>query len=127
MNPYERPALDGLTRRIIGGAFEVSNSLGCGFLEKVYENALRLELTAKGLLAHQQVPLRVTYLGQIVGEYTVDLVVEGTVLVELKSAREHVKVHEAQCLNYLRASGLPACLLLNFSQPRLGFRRFLHP
>ena len=109
-------ANDPLTERIIGCAFKVANTLGHGFLEKVYENALAHELRKAGLAVTQQHGLEVYYDGALVGEFQVDLVVEGTVLVELKAVAGLQEVHVAQCLNYLRASGKPVCLLLNFGR-----------
>jgi GxxExxY protein len=96
-----------LTQRVIGCAFQVSNTLGVGFLERVYENSLALELSKAGLLVAQQHPIAVKYDGMIVGEYVADLLVEGTLLVELKSVKAITDVHAAQCMNYLRATGLP--------------------
>ena len=103
------------TGRIIKAAFEVSNTLGCGFLEKVYENALSLELKRRGLQVTQQVPIRVLYLGQTVGNYIADLIVENAVLVEIKATEENHSIYVAQTLNYLRATNLPVALLINFA------------
>jgi len=114
-----------LTAGIIGAAQRVSTSLGSGFLEKVYENALRVELRHAGLNAVQQRPIAVRYRGVEVGYYLADLVVEDTVVVELKAVHGMDPVHEAQCLNYLRASSLKICLLLNFGRPRLEVRRIV--
>ena len=114
---------DALTERIIGCAFAVSNGLGCGFLEKVYENALAHELRKAGLNVQQQWPVRVHYDGQVVGDYVADLLVEGRVLLELKAVKELDDAHMAQCLNYLNATGLRLCLLLNFAKPRVEVRR----
>ena len=117
------PSLNELTDRIIGCAYKVLNSLGCGFLEKVYENALLHELRKTGLFVQQQHPVPIYYDGVLVGDYTADLIVEETVLLELKAVQALDEIHEAQCLNYLKATGLPICLLLNFGRPRLGLRR----
>jgi GxxExxY protein len=114
-----------LTEAIIGCAFNVSNGLGCGFLEKVYENALVYELGKAGLSVQQQSPVTVRYDGVIVGEYYTDLVVEKRVLVELKALRAFDSTHEAQVLNYLKATGLRIGLLLNFGTPRLGIKRMM--
>jgi len=100
------------------------NTLGAGFLEKVYENALAHELRKAGLTACQQHSVEVRYDGIVVGSYTADLLVQNTVLVELKAARALEPIHAAQCLNYLKATGLLLCLLLNFGNPRLEIRRF---
>ena len=114
---------DLLTGRIIGCALTVLHKLGAGFLEKVYENALVHELRKSGLTVSQQHPVVVRYDGIVVGEYTVDLLVEGVVLVELKVAKAIDDIHRAQCLNYLKATGLHLCLLFNFGRPRLEIKR----
>jgi len=114
---------ESLTRRVIGAAFEVSNTLGCGFLEKVYENALTSELRSHGLSVAQQVPIRVVYKAETVGEYVADVIVEGAVLVEAKATPQDHPVYLAQTLNYLKATKLPVGLVLNFGQPRLSIRR----
>ena len=117
--------LDALSNRIIGCALTVANTLGSGFLEKVYENALALELRRAGLAVAQQHGISVVYLGVTVGEYVVDLLVEGVLLVELKTVRALDHVHRAQCINYLRATGMQLCLLLNFGTPRLEIKRIV--
>lgn len=114
-----------LSERIIGGAMSVLNGLGAGFLEKVYENALAHELRKDGLRVVQQHSATVTYDGVVVGVYAVDLLVEDQVLVELKAVRALDDIHRAQCLNYLKATGLPLCLLLNFGRPRLEIVRLV--
>jgi GxxExxY protein len=114
-----------ITEKIIKAAFAVSNVLGCGFLEKVYENALVIELREAELQTTTQVPLRVQYRGQTVGDYAADLIVEDAVLVEIKATLEHNAVYEAQTINYLRATGLPVGLLLNFGRPKVTVRRFV--
>ena len=115
--------LTALTEKVIACAFSVSNTLGCGFLEKVYENALAHELRKAGISVRQQYPVRVTYDGVIVGDYTADLLVEDRALIELKAVRALDNIHFAQCLNYLKATGLRICLLMNFGRPRLEVRR----
>jgi len=117
----ERP--NGTTEQIIGCAFKVSNILGCGFAEKVYENAMAHELRKLGLSFRQQWPIAVKYDGIIVGEYVADLLIEELVLVELKSVRSIDDAHMAQCLNYLAATGMPVCLLLNFGK-KVEVKRF---
>lgn len=112
-----------LTERIIGCAYRVSNILGSGFLEKVYENALALELKENGILSVQQRQIPVRYKGVVVGDYVADLWVEDRVLVELKSSTGLENVFYAQCLNYLRATGLKICLLMNFGKPGLEVKR----
>ena len=115
--------LNETTERIIGCAFKVSNTLGCGFLEKVYENALAIELRRAGLRVRQQARIEVRYEGEIVGEYSADLLVEDSVIVELKAVKALDKIHTAQCLNYLKAADLRLCLLMNFAKPKLEIRR----
>ena len=115
-----------LSERIIGCTFQVLNTLGDGFLEKVYENALGHELRKAGLVVAQQHAITITYDGVVVGEYAVDLLVEGTIIVELKAIKALDNAHTAQCLNYLKATGLHLCLLLNFGKPRLEIYRIAH-
>jgi GxxExxY protein len=112
-----------ITEKIIGCAYLVSNNLGSGFLEKVYENALVHELRKAGLIAAQQQPIRVIYDDVEVGYFEADIVVEGLVLVELKAVRALDEVHFAQCMNYLRATGLRVCLLINFATPKIQIKR----
>ena len=118
-----REELNQISKRIIGCAFTVSNTLGNGFLEKVYENALVHELRKSGLTVAQQYPIEVHYDGIIVGHYIADLLVEEHVLVELKAIKALGNLELAQCLNYLKATGLRLCLLLNFGQPRVEVKR----
>jgi GxxExxY protein len=120
-----RETLNSITERIIGCAFTVSNKLGSGFLEKVYENALAYELRKAGLKVEQQHPIRVYYDKVVVGDYVADLLVEDCVLVELKAIKILGDVEMAQCLNYLKATGLRICLLLNFGQPRVQIKRIV--
>ena len=110
----------------VGAAQRVSSVLGEGFLEKIYENALVLELKKRRVRVDQQCPVRVRYEGEIVGDYVSDLLVEGKVLVELKAVTFLDRMHRSQCVNYLRATGLPVCLLLNFGCRRLEVRRIVH-
>jgi len=105
---------DELTEKIIGCAYKVHNTLGSGFLEKVYENALRIELEKSGLIVRQQAPVCVQYDGQVVGEYYADLWVEDRVVLELKAVLALVKEHEVQIVNYLTAAGIEIGLLINF-------------
>jgi GxxExxY protein len=117
--------IDKLTEKIIGCAYIVSNTLGAGFLEKVYENALAHELAKAGLNVKQQHPIKVEYDGIIVGEFFADLLVEEQVFIELKAINILGQPQVAQTLNYLRATGLPACLLINFGRPRIEVRRLI--
>ena len=116
--------LNEVTKQIIGCAYAVSNGLGAGFLEKVYENALAHELRKSGLHAQQQQPIKVVYDGIVVGDYLGDIVVEDSVIVELKSVKAFDNVHFAQCINYLKATGMKICLLINFGQPKIEIKRF---
>ncbi len=111
-----------LTEKIIGAFFTVYNRLGYGFSEKVYENALVLELRKLGLKVEQQKRITVYYNGQVVGEYLADIVVNEAVLIELKAVRQLLKEHEAQLLNYLKATMIEVGLLLNFG-PKAEFKR----
>ena len=103
-----------LTECIIGAFYTVYNTLSYGFLEKVYENALAIELRTLGLKVEQQARIAVYYAGEIVGEYYADLLVNDTVIVELKATRAIAPEHEAQLLNYLKATPYEVGLLLNF-------------
>ena len=114
---------DPISERIIGCAFKVRAALGHGFLEKVYENALAHELRKAGLGVQQQSGIEVFYDGVNVGTYFADLLVEGRILVELKSMKALDEIHMAQCLNYLKATGLRTCLLLNFGKTKVEVRR----
>ncbi len=122
----ERGKIDKLTQTVIRCAFAVSNTLGCGFLEKVYENALTHELRKAGLQVQQQHGITVYYDGVAAGEYAADLLVEGTLPVELKAVKEFDDIHVAQCLNYLRATKLRLCLLMNFGKPKVEVRRIVN-
>jgi GxxExxY protein len=113
-----------VTQSILECAFEVSNELGIGFLESVYENALLIALQQRKLKVVKQAPLSVSFRGETVGRFQIDLLVEDQVIVELKSATVLTPEHKMQALNYLRASGLPVALLINFGTSRLEYRRF---
>ncbi len=118
---------DDLTRQIIGCAYKVHNTLGPGFLEKIYENALRIELEKLGLTVKQQEPIRVIYDGQIVGEYYADLWINERIVVELKAALVLAREHEVQLVNYLTATGVNDGLLINFGpsvQVKRKFREY---
>ena len=115
-----------ITYEIRGAIFEVNKILGPGFLEKVYENALLIELKNRGLNAASQVPLKVTYKTQIVGDYFADIVVEDKVLVELKTVDKLGGIHEAQLLNYLKATGIQVGLLINFKSKTAEIKRLVY-
>jgi GxxExxY protein len=110
------------TEKIIGAAYAVYNTLGFGFVEKVYENALALELKGRGLRVVQQQPIPVLYRGQVVGDYAADLVVDDRVIVEIKAVSGLSKVHEVQLVNYLKATEIEVGLLMNFGT-ELEFKR----
>jgi GxxExxY protein len=112
----------GAHKAVIGCAYKVHNTLGPGFLEKVYENALRIELAKQGLQVAQRVPIKVHYEGQVVGEYFADLFVESKVIVELKAVQALNKVHEVQLVNYLTATETDIGLLINFG-PSVNVKR----
>jgi len=114
-----------LTQKILKAAFEIHNALGAGFLQRVYSNALSHELRQMGLACEQEVAHKVKYKDLIVGDYFADLVVERRVLVELKACTGFESIHEAQILNYLKASGIHVGLLLNFGKPKVEYRRFV--
>jgi GxxExxY protein len=114
-----------LVRDIVGAAYEVHNVLGYGFLEKVYENAMVVELARRGMEVDAQNCLKVTYKGALVGDYVADLIVNGVVLVELKCEDVYNKHHEAQLLNYLKATGLKVGLLINFGKTQCEFKRLV--
>jgi len=115
--------LNSLTETVLGAAFEVSNTLGCGFLEKLYERAPVSELTLRGITVVTQAVYPVAYKGQIIGEYQPDLVIENILIVELKCVDRFSPTHLAQCLSYLHASGLTLALILNFQHPKVECRR----
>ena len=120
-----REGINQLTEKLIACNYRVSNTLGSGFLEKVYENALAIELRNNGLKVQQQHPIKVFYDGQAVGDFAADLLVESCVIVELKAVRTFDDVHSAQCLNYLKATNLKLCLLVNFGRPRVEIKRLV--
>lgn len=121
-----RDELNQISEKVIGCAFTVSNVLGSGFLEKVYENALAYELRKAGLAVAQQYPIQVHYDGVVVGDYFADLLVEECVLVELKAIKRLGNIEMAQCINYLKATGLRLCLLLNFGCSRVEIKRVVN-
>ncbi|MDP2153091.1 MAG: GxxExxY protein [Methylotenera sp.] len=123
MNTDKSQIDNDLTNTIIGCAFTVSNTLGTGFLEKVYENALAIELGKNKLAYQQQYPIKVTYDDIIVGEYISDLIVESKVLIELKASKCIDDTHLAQCLNYLKATNIRFGLIINFGKPKVEIKR----
>ena len=119
----ERARLEALVEKVIGAAYEVSNILGAGFVEKIYERALIEELGLRGLRLKPQVPFPVAYKGKNIGTYSADLVVDDRLLVEIKCVEQFSNEHLAQCINYLKASGLHLALLINFRHPKVEWRR----
>lgn len=117
---------DWITERVIGCAYKVGSKLGCGFFEKCYKNALAHEIQKVGLRVEREVQLKVCYDDIVVGEYFADIIVEGVVLVELKACQGLDPVHTAQCINYLAATKLPLCLLINFGR-RVEIKRIAGP
>ena len=117
--------LNDITYAINGAVFEVNNILGPGFLEKVYENALLVEFRRRGLKAKNQVPITVSYKGEVVGEYVADLLVEDKVIVELKTVESLDRAHEAQLLNYLKSTGVHVGLLVNFKRKKADIKRMV--
>ena len=113
-----------ITEKTIGCAYKVMNGLGCGFLEKVYENALAHEIRKLDLVVEQQKKIKVYYDNIEIGNYEPDLLIENLVIVELKTVKSLEEVHKAQCLNYLKATGFKICLLINFGNPRVEVKRF---
>jgi GxxExxY protein len=116
---------DKLTEVIIGCACRVSNTLGAGFLEKVYENAIILELKATGLNCEQQKPIPVTYRSVTIGDYFADIFIEGQVILEIKASKAIDDNQKAQLLNYLKATRIHLGLLLNFGTSKLGITRMV--
>jgi len=106
--------IDTLTEKVIGCAYRVHNELGAGFLEKVYENALRIELAEAGMEVKQQHPIPVRYHGEVVGDFFADLMVQDELIIELKAVQNPAKEHEVQLVNYLAATGIDNGLLINF-------------
>jgi len=114
-----------ITYEINGAVFEINRVLGSGFLEKVYQNALMVELKSRGLKAESQVPIKVFYKDNVVGEYIADILVEEKVIVELKTVESLDRIHEAQLLNYLKATGIQLGLLVNFTHPKAEIKRMV--
>ena len=117
--------INDITYKINGAIYEVNRVLGPGFLEKVYENALLIELRELGLKVTSQSPIDVYYKGRHIGEYIADLVVEDTVIVELKTVESLTKLHEAQLLHYLKATGIKVGLLVNFQDKKAQIKRMV--
>ena len=117
--------INDITYAVNGSVFEVNKVLGPGFLEKVYENALLIELKRRGLTAESQVPIKVLYKENVVGEFIADILVEGKIILELKTVKTIDKIHEAQLLNYLKATGIRVGILVNFKYPKAEIKRMV--
>ena len=113
-----------ITGKVLSACFEVMNELGSGFLEGVYEKSLIIALKERGLKAENQVPLRVFFKGNCVGEYFADVVVADKVIVELKAVKALSNEHQAQLINYLKATGMEVGMLINFGRPKVEYKRF---
>ena len=122
----DKDQLDSLTESVLGAVFEVTNTLGAGFLEKVYHRALLTELGLRGLRVTAEASFTVTYKSHSVGEYLAGLRVEDVLVIELKCVERLSGEHTAQCINYLRASGRTVCLLVNFQKPKVEWKRIVH-
>lgn len=112
-----------LTGQILQACFAVMNELGAGFVESVYQRALLVELRQRGLIAELEFPLNVTFRGVIVGNFFADILVESKVILELKAVKALLPEHQAQLINYLKATGIEVGLLINFGNPKLEYRR----
>lgn len=114
-----------LSYKIVGLAMKVHNELGPGFLEKVYENSLMVLFEENGIVAETQVPIQVRFHGKIVGDYFADIVVENSIILELKAQDRIADIHKAQTLNYLKATQFKLALLINFGRDRLEYNRLV--
>ena len=112
-----------LTEYIIGCAYNVYNKMGFGFLESVYEKCMLIELHKAGLDVESQKPITVYYENEIVGEFVADIIVNDTVILELKSVIQIINAHEVQLVNYLVATGKPVGLILNFGESKVEIKR----
>jgi GxxExxY protein len=112
-----------ITEKIIGCAFTVFNHLGSGYMESVYERCMLIELKKAGLHAKSQHPIKVLYENQVVGEFIADLIVEESIIVELKAVSQLTKIHEAQLVNYLVSTGKDLGLLINFGPEKVTLKR----
>ncbi|MBI5774893.1 MAG: GxxExxY protein [Verrucomicrobia bacterium] len=118
-------SLQPVTQQLIGAAFEVHNVLGYGFLERVYQRAMQVELEARGVKVELEPKIKVQFKGVIVGDYAADLLVEEKIIVELKTDPIYQAVHEAQLLNELRGTGIKVGYLINFGRERVEHKRMV--
>ena len=116
MKSMENYKHQNITKKIIGAAYKVHNTLGSGFLEKVYQNSLAIELRPLGFLFDIEKPIKVYYRGEIVGDYIADIIVDDKVIIEIKAVKELSSIHEVQLVNYLKATGIEVGLLINFGK-----------
>jgi GxxExxY protein len=126
MKSADRDELNELATKVIGAIYEVSNVLGAGFLEVVYERALVKELARRGIKARRQAPVKVRYKNEVVGKYRADVLVEDKLIIEVKCADGFANEHFTQCINYLRATDLGLCLIVNFQKPKVAWKRIVH-
>ena len=126
MENHDLVVLRELSYEVMAAAFEVQNALGSGFLEKVYENALAVELTKRGIKVEPQREVQVIYKGITVGTYFADLLVNDELIIELKAAEAIAKAHEAQLLNYLKATGKKLGILINFGKQKIEYKRLVN-
>jgi len=113
-----------ITEKILSSCFEVSNELGAGFLESVYQNALLIVFHEMGLRVEREFPITIEFHGKVIGQYCADMLVEGKIILELKAVSALTDVHKAQLINYLKATGIEVGMLINFGNPKLEYRRF---
>ncbi|MBW1850640.1 MAG: GxxExxY protein, partial [Deltaproteobacteria bacterium] len=125
MKETERHHFEDLSKKIIGAAIEVHRALGPGFLEKIYEEALKLELSKQDFEFEYQKEIEVEYLGVVVGRHRLDLVVENIIIIELKAVKGFEDIHYAQLRSYLKATDMKVGLLLNFAKPMLDIKRIV--
>ena len=118
--------LNQLIETVIGCSYQVMNELGTGFLESVYEKALQVALAQADIRAERQVPIKVMFRQTVVGEFYADLLIEKMLILELKTVDELAPEHQAQAINYLNATGIPAALLINFGNRKVEVKRLLN-
>ena len=118
-------SLQPVTQHLIGAVFEVHNVLGYGFLEKVYQRAMQVELRSRGVTVELEPKIQVQFKGVVVGDYAADLLVEGKIMVELKTDQTYQPAHEAQLLNELRGTGIKLGYLINFGRERVEYKRMV--
>ncbi len=111
---------------IMKAAYEVHNQLGPGFMESLYEEAMSLELKAQGMQVLRQKSVKINYKGRLIGEHVIDMVVNSRVILELKAVSAHAAIHEQQALSYLKATGLPLAIVINFGTPRVQSSRIVN-